>query len=111
MNILIRFIVILLFLNGCSGSKLQADLWEQQGALRIAEPDNPSYDYKFYIRTGIDFGVNTKIKEDRLLLIQSKLKNVCKSIQSIDETFLPTESKNNGDSKGTYVMKIKCINY
>lgn len=101
---------ILIFLSGCAGSKIQAQLWEKDGALRISEPDNSSHDYKFYVKTAIDFGLNTKIKADRLSLIQSRLEGACKSINLVDEIFLPTQIKANADSEGTYVMKIKCIN-
>lgn len=85
-------------------------MWEQAGSLRVAEPDSSSHDYKFYIKAGRDFDINTQNKADRLLMYNAYLEGTCKSVEIIEEQFLPAGGTALGDLKlGTYVSKVKCI--
>jgi len=83
---------------------------ERFGSLQMTGPDSPSHDYKFYIKAGRDFGLNTQNKEDRLLLIRGYLDGTCKDVEIVDEQFLPTGGTAIFDLKlGTYESKVKCL--
>ncbi len=97
-------------ISGCAGSRAYSEMWEQAGSLRVAEPDSPSHQYKFYIKAGRDFGLNTQNVEDRLLMIRGYLKGACKDVSIVDEQFLPSGGTAIGDLKlGTYVSRVRCI--
>jgi hypothetical protein len=102
--------ITVVLLAGCAGSRTYSIMWEQGGSLRVAEPDGPSHDYKFYIKAGRDFGVNTQNIEDRMLMIRGYLDETCKDVQIVGEQFLPAGGTAIGDLKlGTYVSKVKCL--
>jgi hypothetical protein len=99
------------FLYACaSPSQIQIGLWERNGTLRVAEPDNTNHDYKFYIAIALDFGLNTESRKDREYLISQYLEKVCKAVEIVDEHFLPSSAPAVIVSKrGTFVHRVKCL--
>jgi hypothetical protein len=110
MKKLISVLMFVALFAGCAGSRSYSKIWEQGGSLRIAEPDSPSHDYKFYIQAGRDFGVNTQDRNDRVLMIKGYLDETCSDVIIVEEQFLPSGGTALGDLKlGTFVSKVKCI--
>lgn len=96
-------------LAGCAGTQAYSRVIESGGGLRVAEPDNSSYDYKFYVKAFTDFGVDTSKQEDRLKLIAGYLKKSCSNVHIIGEQFLPAGGETVGEpNPGTYVEHVKC---
>lgn len=92
------------FLSGCGSSAH----WEAYGDMQVFEAESSDYDYKVYIRNVSDIGINADIKEDREKLIKSSLAGECKSINIIDEKFLPLGSYASGSPRGKYIVSVKC---
>jgi hypothetical protein len=98
----IKILILALLLNGCV---TQSRMWEAHGALRISEPDSETHDYRFYIRTAYDFGINTFEREGRETLIKNYLSEICKNASIVDESFI--QAGINGF--GTYLVRVKCV--
>ena len=76
----------------------------------MAEPDSQTHQYKFYIKAGRDFGVNTQNPDDRLLMIRGYLEGTCSNAEIVDEQFLPAGGTALGGLKlGTYVSRARCV--
>lgn len=106
---LTTLITLAIALTGCAGTKGYSTFLEQNGNLRVAEPDSDLYDYKFYIKAILDFEVNTEKQEDRLLLIRGYLGATCKDVKITEEQFLPAGGMSVGVKLGTWVSKVKCL--
>jgi hypothetical protein len=99
-------------LSGCAGTQGYSRILAGAGALTVTEPDSPTHDYKFHLRSTVDFDLNTNEAADRYKVIRAYLEEECKDISIVDDKFLPTGGTGIAGLKlGTYVIKVKCIHY
>jgi hypothetical protein len=102
-------ILMTLLLTGCAGTQSHLRLLESDGTIRADVSDDPSYDYKIFIRNTKDIGWNGNDESDRISAAKLMFEDSCKSVQVIDQTPLKTGKYLFGDDAITWIMKVKCI--
>jgi hypothetical protein len=110
MKLWIIFVISIVLTSCASPSLIQMRVLERDGSLRVVEADRLDHEYKFYIRVGVDIGLNTAHREDREHLIRQYLEGRCKNFNIIEEQFIQSPGSI-GSSKniGTFMSRVSCI--